>query len=414
MTGPTEQTAAERADGERTDPLVRLSLDDLRRRTSMKWRAHPEDVLPLWVAEMDVPLAPAVAEALHRAVDLGDTGYPYGTGYAEALAAFAAERWKWDGLRIEHTALVPDVMLGIVETLRLVTLPGDAVVLCPPVYPPFYAFVGHDGRRIVEAPLGPDLRLDPAALDEAFHRARSGGRRAAFLMSNPHNPTGTVHTRAELETVAALARDHGVRVVSDEIHAPLVLPGAHFTPYLSVPGAENAFALTSASKAWNLAGLKCALAVAGPEAADDLRRMPEEVGHGPSHLGAIAHTAAFRDGTHWLDDLLTGLDANRTLLGQLVADHLPGVRYRRPEGTYLAWLDLTHLGLHDDTPAGSPGVVGDLAGPARMFLDEARVALSSGHVFGTGGEGCVRLNFATPPAVLREALARMGGALRPR
>ncbi|WP_052390296.1 MalY/PatB family protein [Streptomyces sp. NRRL B-24484] len=412
MTGPSTQTSAERPDDGRTDPLVRYSLDDLRRRTSMKWRTHPEDVLPLWVAEMDVPLAPAVAEALHRAVDLGDTGYPYGTGYAEALAAFAAERWKWDGLRVEHTALVPDVMLGIVETLRLVTLPGDAVVLCPPVYPPFYAFVGHDGRRIVEAPLGPDLRLDPAALDEAFHRARSGGRSAAFLMSNPHNPTGTVHTRAELETVAALAREHGVRVVSDEIHAPLVLPGAVFTPYLSVPGAEDAFTLTSASKAWNLAGLKCALVVAGPEAAADLRRMPEEVGHGPSHLGAIAHTAAFREGTHWLDELLTGLAANRTLLGQLVADHLPGVRYRPPEGTYLAWLDLTHLGLHDDTPADGPGVVGDLAGPARMFLDEARVALSSGHVFGTGGAGCVRLNFATPPAVLREALARMGGALR--
>ncbi|MFD0526801.1 MalY/PatB family protein [Kitasatospora arboriphila] len=414
MTGPTEQTAAERADGERTDPLVRLSLDDLRRRTSMKWRAHPEDVLPLWVAEMDVPLAPAVAEALHRAVDLGDTGYPYGTGYAEALAAFAAERWKWDGLRIEHTALVPDVMLGIVETLRLVTLPGDAVVLCPPVYPPFYAFVGHDGRRIVEAPLGPDLRLDPAALDEAFHRARSGGQRAAFLMSNPHNPTGTVHTRAELETVAALARDHGVRVVSDEIHAPLVLPGAHFTPYLSVPGAENAFALTSASKAWNLAALKCALAVAGPEAADDLRRMPEEVGHGPSHLGAIAHTAAFRDGTHWLDDLLTGLDANRTLLGQLVADHLPGVRYRRPRApTSPGWTSPTSA-CTTTPPPEVPAWSATWPSPARMFLDEARVALSSGHVFGTGGEGCVRLNFATPPAVLREALARMGGALRPR
>ncbi|PBC70523.1 cystathione beta-lyase [Streptomyces sp. TLI_235] len=412
MTGPTHQPPAEPADTARTDPLVRLSLEQLRQRTSMKWRAHPEDVLPLWVAEMDVPLAPAVTEALRAAVDLGDTGYPHGTGYAESLAAFAAERWSWDGLRVEHTALVPDVMLGIVETLRLVTGPGDAVVVCPPVYPPFYAFVGHDGREIVEAPLGPDLRLDLAALDEAFRRARRGGRRAAFLMSNPHNPTGTVHTRAELEAVAVLAREHGVRVVSDEIHAPLVLPGAVFTPFLAVPGAENGFILTSASKAWNLAGLKAALAVAGPEAADDLRRMPEEVGHGPSHLGVIAHTAAFRDGTRWLDDLLTGLAANRTLLGRLVAEHLPGVRYLPPEGTYLAWLDFTDLGLHDGEPQAGPGVVGELAGPAKMFLDDARVALSSGHVFGTGGAGCVRLNFATPPVVLREALRRMGDALR--
>ncbi|MFF1296147.1 MULTISPECIES: MalY/PatB family protein [unclassified Streptomyces] len=406
-----DPSAAER---HRTDPLARLTLEQLRRRTSMKWRTHPEDVLPLWVAEMDVPLAAPVVEALHSALDLGDTGYPFGTAYAEALAAFAQERWGWDGLRVEHTAIVPDVMLGIVEVLRLITDPGDAVVVCSPVYPPFYAFVGHDAREVVEARLGPDLRVDPRALEDAFVRARRGGRRAAFLMSNPHNPTGVVHTRQELETVAALARRHGVRVVSDEIHAPLVLPGATFTPFLSVPGAENAFMLASASKAWNLAGLKAAVAVAGPEAADELRLLPEEVGHGPSHLGVIAHTAAFREGGDWLDELLLGLDANRRLLGDLIAEHLPEVGCIRAEGTYLAWLDCRGLGLHDDDDHGTdgPGVVSDVAGPARMFLDKARVALSSGHVFGSGGEGHVRLNFATSPAILREALVRMGRAVR--
>ncbi|WP_327715007.1 pyridoxal phosphate-dependent aminotransferase [Streptomyces sp. NBC_00490] len=404
-----DPSAAER---HRTDPLARLTLEQLRRRTSMKWRTHPEDVLPLWVAEMDVPLAAPVVEALHSALDLGDTGYPFGTAYAEALAAFAQERWGWDGLRVEHTAIVPDVMLGIVEVLRLITDPGDAVVVCSPVYPPFYAFVGHDAREVVEARLGPDLRVDPRALEDAFVRARRGGRGAAFLMSNPHNPTGVVHTREELEAVAALARRHGVRVVSDEIHAPLVLPGATFTPFLSVPGAENAFMLASATKAWNLAGLKAAVAVAGPEAADELRLLPEEVGHGPSHLGVIAHTAAFREGGDWLDELLLGLDANRRLLGELIAEHLPEVGCTRPEGTYLAWLDCRRLGLHDDHGTDGPGVVSDVAGPARMFLDKARVALSSGHVFGSGGEGHVRLNFATSPAILREALARMGQAVR--
>ncbi|SDK29600.1 MalY/PatB family protein [Streptomyces indicus] len=398
--------------GTRTDPLVQLTLDQLRRRTSVKWRTHPEDVLPLWVAEMDVPLAPAVADALRAAVDLGDTGYACGgDGYARALADFAAARWGWQDLAVERTALVPDVMLGVVEVLRLVTRPGDAVVVCSPVYPPFYAFVGHDARDVIEAPLGPAGRIDPTALEDAFERARQGGRGAAFLMSNPHNPTGAVHTREELETVAELARRYGVRVVSDEIHAPLVLPGAVFTPYLSVPGAENAFALTSASKAWNLSGLKAALAIAGPEAAEDLRRLPEEVGHGPSHLGVIAHTAAFRDGGGWLDGLIAGLAANRELLGDLVAQHLPGVRYLAPEGTYLAWLDCTALGLHDERPLDGPGIVSDLAGPAKMFLDRGRVALSSGHVFGTGGAGCVRLNFATSPDVLTEALTRMGRAL---
>ncbi|NUO46858.1 MAG: pyridoxal phosphate-dependent aminotransferase [Streptomyces sp.] len=396
----------------RTDPLTRLTLEQLRQRTSMKWRTHPEDVLPLWVAEMDVPLAPAVAEALQSAIELGDTGYPYGTAYAEALASFAAERWGWDGLRVERTAIVPDVMLGIVEVLRLLTDPGDAVVVCSPVYPPFYAFVSHDARQVVEARLGADLRIDLAALEDAFVRARGKGRRrAVFLLCNPHNPTGVVHTREELEAVADLARRHGVRVVSDEIHAPLVLPGATFTPFLGVVGAENAFVLASASKAWNLAGLKAALAVAGPEAADELRLLPEEVSHGPSHLGVVAHTAAFRKGGDWLDDLLLGLDANRTLLGRLAERHLPGVRCHRPEGTYLAWLDCTRLGLHTDQGGDGPGVVSDLAGPAKFFLDRARVALSSGHVFGSGGEGHVRLNFATPPAVLREAVLRMGHAL---
>ncbi|MFF4621216.1 MalY/PatB family protein [Nonomuraea jabiensis] len=391
---------------------MRLSLAQLRERTSMKWRAHPDDVLPLWVAEMDVPLARPVAEALHRAIDLGDTGYPYGTAYAEALAGFARERWRWDGLRVEHTAVVPDVMMGIVEVLRLITGPGDAVVVCSPVYPPFYAFVTHDARKIVEARLGPDLRVDLSTLEEAFVRARSRGHRAAFLMSNPHNPTGVVHTRDELQAIAQLARKHGVRVISDEIHAPLVLPGATFVPFLRVEGSENGFALTSASKAWNLAGLKAALVIAGADAADDLRRMPEEVSHGPSHLGVIAHTAAFREGGAWLDELVRGLDANRALLGRLIAEHLPEARYRPPEGTYLAWLDCTWLGLHDDERSDELGVVSDVAGPAKLFLDRARVAVSSGHVFGSGGAGCVRLNFATSPAILREALSRMGRAVR--
>ncbi|MCX4911551.1 MalY/PatB family protein [Streptomyces sp. NBC_00878] len=412
MTETTKKAAAETADADRTDPLVQVPLHQLRSRTSMKWRTHPEDVLPLWVAEMDVPLAPCVTDALHRAIGIGDTGYAYGTAYAEALAGFAADRWQWGGLRVENTAVVPDVMLGIVEVLRLITDPGDAVVVCSPVYPPFYAFVGHDAREVIEAPLGPDLRTDLGALEDAFVRARRHGRRAAFLMCNPHNPTGAVHTRQELEAIAALARRHGVRVVSDEIHAPLVLPGATFTPFLSVPGSENGFALTSASKAWNLAGLKAALAIAGEEAAADLRRMPEEVGHGPSHLGVLAHTAAFQEGGDWLDELLGGLDANRTLLGQLIEEHLPGIRYVQPEGTYLAWLDCTRLDLHDGHQDNGPGVVADLAGPAKLFLDEARVALSSGHVFGTGGAGCVRLNFATSPAILRLALERMGRAVR--
>ncbi|MFS4105634.1 MalY/PatB family protein [Streptomyces sp. NPDC004684] len=380
------------------DPLRVLTPDELRRRTSMKWRTHPADVLPLWVAEMDVPQPEAVVRAVTDALALGDTGYPAGTAYAEALAAFAAKRWGWDTLAVERTALVPDVMLGVVEMLKLVTGPGDPVIVNPPVYPPFFQFVTHMDRRVVQAPLGPDLRLDLDALDEAFGRAVAGGGRAAYLLCNPQNPTGTVHTAAELTAVAELAGRHGVRVVADEIHAPLTAAGAAFVPYLSVPGGERGLSLMSASKGWNLAGLKAALAVAGPEAAADLARLPEEVGHGASHLGVIAHTAALRDGIAWLDALLAGLDENRRLLAALLAEHLPEIRHRPGRATFLAWLDCRGLGLGDD--------------PAQVFLDRGRVALNSGLPFGEGGAGHVRLNIGTSPDLITEAVRRMTEAVR--
>jgi cysteine-S-conjugate beta-lyase len=392
------------------NPLEELTLQQLRHRTSVKWRAHPTDVLPLWVAEMDVKLAPTVADALRTAIDNGDTGYPSGTAFAEAVSEFASQRWQWHDLEVSRTAIVPDVMLGVVETLRLVTDRGDTVIVNSPVYAPFYAFVSHDGRRVIEAPLDSDGRIDLDALEEAFTRARAWGGKVAYLLCNPHNPTGSVHTFDELRGVAERARRFDVRVVSDEIWAAVILSGARFTPYLTVPGAENAFALISASKAWNLSGLKAALAIAGPESAADLRRMPEEVSHGPSHLGIIAHAEAFRTGGDWLDSLLPGLDQNRTLLGDLVTEHLPGVRYQRPQGTYLAWLDCRQLGF-DEAVTDGLAVVADLSGPARWFLDHARVALSSGHVFGTGGAGHVRLNFGTSQAILTEAVSRMGRAL---
>ena len=390
------------------NPLEGVTLEQLRQRTSVKWRHFPEDVLPLWVAEMDVALAEPISEALHAAVAQGDTGYPAGgRAYGEALAGFAARRWGWDGLDADRTAVVPDVMLGIVEVLRLVTAPGDTVVVNSPVYPPFYAFVAHDDRRVVEAPLDAAGRIDLAALRAAFASARTTSPGMAYLLCNPHNPTGVVHTAEELADIAALAREFDVRVVSDEIHAPLVLEGAAFTPYLSVEGAQDAFAATSASKAWNLAGLKAALVVAGPGAVDDLARLPEEVSHGPSHLGVLAHTVAFNEGEAWLDTLLAGLADNRDLLGRLLADHLPEVGYTPPEGTFLAWLDCRALGLDGTDGGDGPGIVTEVAGPARAFLDHARVALSSGHVFGSGGAGHVRLNFATSQAMLTEAVTRM-------
>jgi cystathionine beta-lyase len=346
----------------------------------------PEDVLPLWVAEMDVPLADAVVDAVKQAMDRGDTGYSAGTGNAEAYADFARDRWGW-GFEVGQATIVPDVMLGIVEMLKVLTQPGDAVVVNSPVYPPFYEFVEHLDRKVVEAPLGDEHRIDFEVLEDRFRGA------AAYLLCSPHNPTGTVHTRAELERVAALAEEYGVRVVADEIHAPLVYDEQRHHPSLSVAGGDRAVTLLSASKAWNLAGLKSAIAVAGPGAVDDLRRMPEEATHGASHLGAIAHIAALRDGRDWLDALISDLDENRRLLGELLTEHLPKVRYRPPAATYLAWLDCRDLGLGDD--------------PAAAFLEDAKVALNSGLPFGTGGAGHARLNLATTPEILTEAVNRI-------
>jgi cystathionine beta-lyase len=372
-------------------PLRDLDETALRARTSIKWREYPPDVLPLWVAEMDVMPAEAVTAALSDALAIGDTGYPHGNGYAEALADFAAERWSWTGLDPTRTAYAADVMTGLSEVIGLVSGPGDPVVVNPPVYPPFFGFTEHAGRSVVDAPLGPDGRLDLEVLEAAFATAAASGGPVTYLLCNPHNPTAVAHTLDELTGVAALAAAHGVRVVVDEIHGPLVPEG--FVPYLSVPGTEDAFAVTSASKSWNLAGVKAAVIIAGERAADDLARLPEVVSHGPSHLGMIAHTVALREGVAWLDAVQSDLADNRALLADLLAEHLPGVRWARGAATYLAWLDCRDLGLGDD--------------PAAAFLEHGRVALNSGLPFGAGGAGHVRLNYATTPEILTEAITRM-------
>lgn len=394
----------------RHNPLEDLSLGQLRERTSQKWRAHGEDLLPLWVAEMDVLLAPAIADVLRHAIDIGDTGYSSNHGYAEAVADFAGQRWNWGDFPVGDTRVLADVMTAIVEVLRVSTRQGDAVIVTSPVYAPFFSYVSHSGRKIMEAPLTADHRLDFGRITEVLSHLHDQGTGAVLLISNPHNPTGTVHTRSELETLARIAKTFDVRVLSDEIHGPLVLPGATFTPYLTVPNSENAFVFTSASKGWNLAGLKAALVIAGREAAEDLRRVPAEIDYAPSHLGVLSHSAAFRDGGPWLDDLIAGLDANRSLLGTLLAEHLPQVNWTPPEGTYLAWLDCRSLGVERSTPQLNFGVATDIDGPAKLFFDRARVALNSGHIFGQGGAGFVRMNFATSQQVLTTALRRMGHA----
>lgn len=380
-----------------------LTLDELRTRTSEKWLAYPPDVLPLWVAEMDVPQAEPVVAAVHDAMRRGDTGYPGGMDYAQAYAEFAEERWGWE-INPGRVRMLTDVMIGITDVLKVVTEPGDTVVVTTPVYPPFFGFLKDIGRRVVTAPLGADGRLDLAALEAVFPGAQ------AFLLCNPHNPTGTAHTPEELAAVAALARTHGVRLVADEIHAPITSPAAAaelgrpvFTPLVTVPGAENAISLVSASKAWNLAGLKAALAVGGPEATRDVRDIAEVADHGASHLASIAHAAALRHARGWLDEVNAGIDVNRWFFTERLAERLPGAVVQGAQATYLAWVDCR--GLRD--ASGEP--LGD--DPSRVFLKNGKVSFMSGLPFGPGGEGFVRVNLATSRAVLADAVDRMVDAL---
>lgn len=387
------------------NPLEQLSLDQLRQRRSAKWRAFGDDVLPLWVAEQDVPLAEPVAQALHRAVELGDTGYPFSAEFAESLREFASSHWDWTPA-LSQIRPVRDVMTGVVEALKLVTHLADTVIVNSPVYPPFFNYPRSAGMRVVEAPLGTDGRLDLQMLEESFNLRTLGGS-AAFLLCNPHNPTGAVHTREELEQVAQLAEKYGIRVVADEIHAPLVYD-TEFVPYLSVD--PRGFSVMSASKAWNLAGTKAGLLVAGEEAAPELSELPREAAFGASHFGVIAQTAAYREGGEWLEALLAGLDSNRRLLGELLSQHLPEVGWTIPQGTYLAWLDFSAYGFEDDVAEG--GAESPVRGPARFLLQQAEVALTAGHPFGAGGERHARLNFAASQQTITEAVERMGAALR--
>lgn len=375
--------------------VTALPLAELRRRSSEKWREYPADVLPLFVAETDFPLAPEVSNALRRAVELGDTGYIASrTPLPDTYAAFARRRFGWeaDPTRMRTTA---DVSMGIVEILRRVTQPGERVVVTPPVYPPFFDLVSEAGAEVERVPLidtgmGWELDLDGV-------RAACEDGATAILLCNPHNPTGTVHSRDALAALAEIADEFGAAVVSDEIHAPLAQPGTGFTPFLDTGEAAErvGYAVVSASKAFNLAGLKCALMVTASDSTSAVvRGLPIEVEWRTGQFGLLAAVAAFsEESDEWLDGLLATLDANRVLLEDLLASKLPGARYRMPDAGYLAWIDLSALGWGDN--------------PARRILKEAKVALHFGPAFGEQGRGFVRLNFGTSPEIITEAIERI-------
>jgi cystathionine beta-lyase len=370
-------------------------LATLRKRRSEKWSSKDRDVLPSTVAEMDFPLAPEITAALHAAIDRHDLGYtpPTGTQLPEAFAGFAQRRLGWT-VDQDQITLVPDVMAGLIELCRVLLAPGEQLAFCTPGYPPFFTELPQAGIELVLLPLGAGGVVDLDTLEAAL----AGGVRV-LVLANPHNPTGRVLRRTQLDQIADLCASYGCWVLADEIHAPLVLEGATHTPWLELSDVarERGVALTSASKAFNVAGLKTALMItASDRAREAVRRVPpltDRVGI----LGVIAAEAAFRYGDHWLDAVRDQLAANRALIGQLLDAELPKINWMPPEASYLAWLDCHALGLGED--------------PAQAFLMRGHVALGRGLDYGREGAGFARLNFGTSPEHVTEAVRRMASAI---
>jgi cysteine-S-conjugate beta-lyase len=356
-------------------------------------------VLPAFVAEMDFDLAEPIIAAVTSALGIGDCGYAHIGELPDAFAQFAARRLGWM-VEPSRVFAIPDVMTGLAEVVQALTPPGSGIVVNQPVYPPFRFRFGFYGRRLIDAPLarGADGRyaLDPDAIEAALSEPDA----AAYLLCSPHNPTGNVWSPADLAMVADACQRHGAMLLVDEIHAPLALDGARFTPFLAIDHeltrAETTFTFTSATKGWNIAGLKCGLAVAAAPAGITLLEQRWEALLA-SHPGVLASVAAFTEGLPWLDAVLGQLDENRKLLTGLLAEHLPGAGYAPPQASFLAWLDCRDLGLGDD--------------PAAVFLDKGRVALGHGPDFGAEGHGFTRLNMGTSPELLEEVVRRMASAL---
>lgn len=387
-----------------THPFDAITADQLRDAGSMKWTAFP-DTIGAWVAEMDFGTSPEVTAALHEAVDRATFGYlprALMTEMSQAYTRFAADRYGW-AVDPDRVRPVSDVLSALGTAITHYSRPGSPIILPTPAYMPFLTLPAALGRDVIQVPMtvtatpdGPRYTYDLDALDAAF---AAGGH--LLVLCNPHNPVGRVLTPPEMHAIAEVVDRHGGRVFADEIHAPLTLGPHRHVPYasLSETAAGHTLTATSASKAWNLPGLKCAQLVLSNDA--DVARW-DEVGHHAemqaATLGLVAAVAAYDRSRAWLDDTIGYVTDNYRALVEGVATHLPGVTVTPLEGTYLSWLDCRTLDL------------GDAGSAAAFFREHAGVTLTDGALCGETGHGFVRLNLATPRPVLRDALRAMGTA----
>lgn len=382
------------------------TLPQRRGTQNAKWNAYAEDVLPLWVADMDFKSPQPVIDALRQQVDAGLFGYPnlshddtldfmpFRTLIVDRLAA----RYGW-AIQPEDIAFIPGVVVGFNIASYAVCAPGEAMLVQPPVYPPMLMAADTTQRRRVDAPLS--LQADGSyTVDfDAFDAAITPDTRM-FLLCNPHNPIGRVYGRDELSTMAEICLKHDLTIVSDEIHSDLIYSGYRHTPIasLSPEVADRTITLIAPSKTFNLPGLQCSIAIIqNAELRKKYNTVRNTLVPWVNLMGLIAGEAAYRDGQEWLDQVLVYLEGNRDFLRDFVRQNMPSIKLTPTEGTYLAWLDYRNAGLDGN--------------PYQFCLDRARVALNDGSIFGPGGEGFVRLNFASPRSMLLEALTRLKVAL---
>jgi cystathionine beta-lyase len=376
-----------------------LTEDQLRQRKTIKWNYFEPDVLPLWIAEMDFPTAPAVVEAARACVANEEFGYPPADDeLPRATAEWCRRRYEWN-VRPEWVRVVPDVLKGMEAVVNFLTRPESPVVLPVPAYMPFFDVLRVTGRQRVEIPMLHDgsgrYVMDFDALDAAF--ASGAG---SLILCNPNNPLGTAFTAEELRTIVEIAARHGARVIADEIHAPLVYDRPHVAAAsVSDLAADTVVTLVSASKGWNLPGLMCAQVIlANRHDATDWDRINMLHKMGASTVGIRTNIAAYRHGGPWLNELLGYLKANRDHLAQRLPELIPGVKVNTPEATYMSWVDFRALNLP--------------AEPADYLLSKAKVALSPGIPFGaTVSAGFARLNFGTTRAILDRAITAMAAAM---
>ncbi|HEV7263424.1 MAG TPA: PatB family C-S lyase [Falsiroseomonas sp.] len=361
-----------------------------------KWTRFGPEVLPMWVADMDFAVAEPILAAMRARLDHPVLGYGIAqAGLKARIVAWLAAQYGW---QVPEEAIVPmpGVVPGFNLALRATCAPGAGVVVQTPVYPPMLKAPANWALRRLDAPLTAAGEVDMAALRDALGQVRGG----AFLLCNPHNPTGRVFRRAELEAMAQACLSAGAAIISDEIHCDLLFDGRRHIPVASLAPevAAQTITLMSAGKTWNIAGLNACWAVV-PDAA--LRaRFAHAIAGVADHvniLGLVATEAALAEGEPWRQAVLAYLQDNRDWLGQAVAERLPGIAMHQPEGTYLAWLDCR----------GSAAA----ADPQGFFLERAKVGLNAGPDFGPPGAGFVRFNFGCPRATLEEGIGRMAAAL---